>query len=109
MLRSHNKVVGVWILREVNPIEHARKKGFPLPNGDELNRIFIQSWTMVRQASANESLYGKVESVVTSHENLRVFLIPIDHRHLMVIGCAQPCNPLVIMKNAEKLIAETNA
>jgi hypothetical protein len=109
LLKSHNKVFIVTVLRGVKLVAQAKKKGAPMPNNDELNKMYLQGWTMLTQVSSNEPLYGKVESVTISHEKMRALLVPIDQKHYMGIGCAKPCNADTIMKNAERIIAEAKA
>jgi hypothetical protein len=90
----------------VNPIEGALKKGFPLPNADEFNKMCTQGWTILGQISTNQLMYGKTEYVIVSLEKLYRFLIPIDQRHYMAISCAKPCNPMTIIRNVKKVMAE---
>ncbi len=107
MLKSHNKVFGVWVVYEMKPVAQAIKKGVPMPNKDELNKMLAQGWTILCQVSTNEQMYGKVESVIVNHEKIRGLIVPLDKRHYyMAIGCAKPCDADVIMKNAELIMAE---
>jgi hypothetical protein len=96
----------VWILQGVDPIEYALKKGFPMPNADEFKKMCSQGWTILGQISTNQAMYGKTEYVIISLEKLYGFLIPIDQRHYMGISCAKPCNPLAIIANVSKVLAE---
>ncbi len=55
------------VLRGVKLVAQAKKKGAPMPNNDELSKMYLQGWTMLTQVSTNEPLYGKVDSVTISH------------------------------------------
>lgn len=109
LLKSHNKVLIVTVLCGVKLIAQARKKGAPIPKSEELEKMYLQGWTVLTQVYANEPLYGKVESITISHEKVRAVLVPIYHKHYMGIRYAKPCNAEGIMKNAERIIAEAKA
>lgn len=40
-------------------------------------------------ARTNKAMYGSVESVVVNHTELSAFLVPIDQKHFMGVGCAK--------------------
>ncbi|WP_148699304.1 hypothetical protein [Candidatus Nitrososphaera evergladensis] len=64
--------------------------------------------TMLTQVSTNEPLYGKVEHIIISHEKMKAFLVPIDQEHYLGIGCAKPYDAAIIIRNAERIMAEAD-
>jgi hypothetical protein len=106
VLQSNDRVVAVWIRREENNVQHATRKGFPLPNDFEMEKMLLQGWVMLSLACTNESMYGRVGSIIVNHEELSAFLIPIDRKYFMGVGCAKPCNPCAVLNNIEVIIAE---
>jgi hypothetical protein len=85
-------------------VAQATKNGVPTPNGEELEKMYLQGWTMLTQVSTNEPLYGKVEYITISHEKMKGLLAPIDDKHYIGIGCAKPCNAEDIIGNAKRIL-----
>lgn len=106
VLASHNKILGVWVIKEEAQIAYAAKNGAPLPNKEELQKMFHQARLMISMASTNEIFYGRVESIVVNHEKLSAFLVPVDREHTIAIGCAKPINFKTVIDNIERIMGE---
>lgn len=105
-LASHNKILGVWVIKEEAQIAFAAKRGAPIPNKEELQRIFHQARLMISMASTNEKFYGKIESIVVNHEKLSAFLVPIDREYTIAIGCTRPFNFKAVIDSIERIMGE---
>ncbi len=111
LLNSHNDIFIATVLHRAKPIAQALKTGVPAPSEDELNRMYLQGMTILIQGSANEQMYGRVESVTITHEKVKGLLVPLDDEHYIGIGCTKSCNADDIRKDIIMRIAanEVNA
>lgn len=109
ILKSNTEILGVWLVRKVTPVEHAVKKGAPLPKPRELNKMFLQGAVMISQASTNEQMYGRVKSIMINHEILSAFLVPIDSGQFLAIGCSALDNPKPVLGSIERIVAKARS
>ncbi len=65
--------------------------------------MYLQGMTILIQGSANEQLYGKVESVAITHEKVKGLLVPFDNERYIGIGCAKSCNTDAIISDIRKI------
>jgi hypothetical protein len=105
LLESHDQIIAVWIRSGDKDVVNATKQGFPLPNTGEMQKILLQGWVMLSLAGTNKAMYGQVESIVVNHKELSAFLVPIDQKHFIGIGCAKPTNRCEILDAIQGIIA----
>lgn len=106
LLKSHNRIFIASVLRGVELLAQAKKGGMPLPDSEQMEKLYLQGMTMLTQVSTNEPLYGKVEYIVISHEKIKAVLLPIDQEHYLGIACSKPCDADIVIKNAKRIILE---
>ena len=98
------KVLGVWVLKDAEPIGSFVRPKNPVPNSDRLKIIFIQASVMVGMPKIHEDLYGRFNAIIVKHENLDAVLLPIGKNMVVAVGCKAPFSAEKFVESAMQII-----
>lgn len=66
------------------------RQGVPVPPARDLEALFIRAELFATMAGESNRLFGKTSYVLTSHEMLDTFIIPLKPKGVLIVPVVKP-------------------
>ncbi|WP_415282399.1 hypothetical protein [Candidatus Nitrososphaera sp. FF02] len=69
------------------------RQGVPVPPAADLEKLFLRAELFASMAGESDRLFGRTRCVMTSHEVLDTFIIPVASIGVLIVPIVRPYDP----------------